>query len=178
MIVADLADHPRFVSPLVETFAREWPQWAATQDRAQLEAIFADGPQGALPLVLVAFDGDELQGTIALRPWFAETPMVETPWVRQLYVFPRHRGRGVDRRLAAALEHRARDLGFRFLHAATNRIERLLVRRGWEVLRRGSHEGAAMAFLRKEIAGVAGEGGRIASRDTPKLESDPNYPRR
>ena len=150
-MIADLADHPRFIPPLADAFAREWPDWARTVSRAELEGIFKGGPGTTLLAALVAFEGEELQGTIALRPWFAEEPMAETPWVRQLYVFPRHRGRGIDRLLATAIEQRARALGFPCLYAATNRIEPLLVRRGWDVVRRIDPDGGPMAWLRKRL---------------------------
>lgn len=148
--LADLAGHPRFIAPLADAFAREWPQWAATLTRAQLEAIFAPDP--TLLAVLVAFAGEEPAGTIALRRWFADEPMDETPWVRQLYVFPRWRGRGVDRLLGAGLEERARALGFPRLYAATDRIEPLLARRGWETFRRVEHDAQPMAWMQKLVS--------------------------
>ncbi len=151
--VEPLDRHPRFMPLLVDAFEREWwPAWANTISRAGLEAIFQAAPGGALPIVLVALEGDRVVGTIALRPWFAEEPMRETPWVRQLYVFPGHRGRGVDRALVAAIESHARRLGYRELFAATNRIEPLLRRRGWEVFRRIEPPGEPMAWLRKPVS--------------------------
>lgn len=151
--VAPLARFPHFIPLFADAFAREWPDWARTVSRAGLEAIFHAAPEGALPIVLVACSDDRPLGTIALRPWLAEEPMVETPWVRQLYVFLEHRGRGVDRALVAALEDRARRLGYRHLYAATNRIEPLLRRRGWQVFHRTSPPAEPMAWLRRQIKG-------------------------
>jgi GNAT superfamily N-acetyltransferase len=119
--------------------------------RPAVERIFEAGRGGALPAILVAAEGDVLFGTIALRPYFAESPIAQTPWVRQLLVLPPHRGRGIDRALIAAVVERARRLGFDHLYAATNRIERLLVRRGWEVFDRVEVDGEKFAWLKKEI---------------------------
>lgn len=102
-------------------------------------------------MILVAHDGREPLGTIALREYCADDPMPESPWVRQLYVFARHRGRGIDRLLIGAIEDAARERGFTTVHAATNRIETLLVRRGWSVFRRVDHEGEPMAWLAKSL---------------------------
>ena len=154
--VESLDRHPDFIPQLARAFAREWPDWARTISRADLEAIFRGGIGGALPIVLVAFDGADLLGTIALRPWFGEEPIEETPWVRQLLVLPQHRGRGIDRALGAAIEGSARSLGYPWLYAGTNRIEALLCRRGWEVYARAVHGGQPMAWLRKPLQ-AAGE---------------------
>ena len=149
-MIADLRDHPRFLPQLVDAFFSEWPEWCERVGRPHVENRFAAADP--MPAILVAFDGATLLGTIALRPYFAEEPMAETPWVRQLLVLPPHRGRGVDRELIAAVENRARSLGYRHVHAATNRIERLLVRRGWEVFDRVENEGERLAWLRKALA--------------------------
>lgn len=151
MVVSDLSQHPRFVPALVDGFFAEWPDWCARVGRPVVESIFVSSGDGGLPAILVAHEGLEPLGTVALRPYFAEEPMAQTPWVRQFFVFPRVRGRGVDRALAAAVERRARELGHARLYAATNRIERLLVRRGWEVFDTIEHEGRPMAWLRKVI---------------------------
>jgi GNAT superfamily N-acetyltransferase len=77
--------------------------------------------------------------------------MDETPWIRGLLVRESHRGRGVDRLLVAAAEASARALGHGTVYTATTRIERLAVRRGWEVFRRIEHDGSPMAWLRKSF---------------------------
>ena len=107
-MVLDLAQAPRAVPRLVEGFRQEWPEWCASVSPRELEGLFAGGANGGLPVVLVAMAGDAVQGTIALRPWFAEDAMAQTPWVRQLLVFPEFRGRGVYSRLEKAITRRAR----------------------------------------------------------------------
>ncbi len=152
--VGRLDRHPRFVAELADGFEREWPEWTRTVTRAELEAIFASAAEGELPIVLAASEEGRVLGTIALGPWFGDDAMPETPWVRQFFVLPPYRGRGVDRVLAAAITERARALGYPCLYAATNRIERFLTRRGWELFRRIEHDGAPMAWMRKVVSGT------------------------
>lgn len=151
MIVSPISQHPEFIPRLADGFAAEWPGWAARVGRRGIEGIFEARGAERFPVVLVAHDCGEPLGTIALRRYFAEDAMPETPWIRQLYVFPPYRGRGVDRALMAAIEEAARQRGFGVLYAATDRIERLLARRGWRVVRRMEHEGEPLAWLRKDL---------------------------
>jgi len=150
LVVDDLSSHPAFAPRLVDAFFAEWPEWCTRVGRGAVERIFVAGDP--LPAILVALEGDTLLGTIALRPYFADDAMPETPWVRQLLVLPPHRGRGVDRALIAAIARRAHRLGFAHLHAATNRIERLLVRRGWEAFARVERDGEKFAWLRMPLS--------------------------
>jgi GNAT superfamily N-acetyltransferase len=147
-LITDLSSRPHLLPRLADSFFAEWPEWCHRVGRAAVEDIFVAGEDGALPLVLVALEGETYVGTIALRPYFADEPMPETPWVRQLLVLPAWRGRGVDRLLIEALARRARGLGYGRLYAATNRIERLLARRGWEVFARVERDGEKFAWMR------------------------------
>ena len=122
--VAPISRDDAWIRQLAEGFAAEWPQWAKTITRAELESGFVGGEGGDLPVVLVAHEHGRALGTVALRRWFAEQPMAESPWVRGLYIVPGYRGRGV---------------------------ERLAVRRGWRVFRRIEHEGAPMAWMSRSI---------------------------
>ncbi|MGZ5084142.1 MAG: GNAT family N-acetyltransferase [Usitatibacter sp.] len=151
LTVEPLDSHPHFMPILCEEFARQWPEWCASVSRARLEACFASAPDGGLPIVFVAHDRGAPLGTISLRPWFAEEPMAESPWVRGLLVLPRHRGGAVFHALESAVEGYAREAGFTHLHAGTNAIERSLARRGWEVFRRVPHDGGEMALMRKAL---------------------------
>jgi len=150
--VDPLDRHPHLLARLCAEFTREWPEWCASVTCPELESCFACAPGGGLPLVLVAHRDGEPLGTIALRPWFAEEPMAETPWVRGLLVFPEHRGGAVFRALESGIERHARAQGFACLHAGTTSIERLLSRRGWQVFRRIDHHGEPMAWMRKAIS--------------------------
>jgi GNAT superfamily N-acetyltransferase len=149
--VEALERHPHLVHELADAFEVEWPDWCRTVSRTTLEGIFRGDADGKLPVVLVAIEDAHAVGTVALRPWFGDDAMPETPWVRQFFVLPAYRGCGVDRDLENAIEERARALGFPVLYAATNRIERYLARGGWEVFRRIDHDGAPMAWLRKPL---------------------------
>jgi GNAT superfamily N-acetyltransferase len=151
--VDPLDGHPHLVARLCEEFAREWPAWCASVSRAELEAGFASATHGGLPIVFVAHDRGRPLGTISLRRWFAEEPMLETPWVRGLLVFPEFRGGAVFSALESAVERHALAHGFPCLHAGTTSIERLLSRRGWRVFRRIQHQGDPMAWMKKTISG-------------------------
>lgn len=153
MRIARLDAYPRFVAQLADGFAAEWPDWAATVSRAEIESGFACAADLAqLPVVLVAFEGDRALGTIALRSWFGDEAMTETPWVRGLYVVPEARGGRVGPLLIAAVEQEARDRDYRHLYAATSRIESHMVRHGWQVFHRLEHKGEAMAWLQRGLA--------------------------
>jgi GNAT superfamily N-acetyltransferase len=157
--VDPLDRHPQLVPRLCAEFIRQWPEWCASVSRAELEACFASAPDGGLPIVFVAHDRGTPLGTIALRPWFAQAPMPETPWVRGLLVFPEYRGGDVFRALESAIEAYARAQGFPCLYAGTTSIERLLARRGWEVFRRIDHEGEPMAWMKKGTGSFSGRKG-------------------
>ena len=148
-MIADLSAHPRFLPQLVDSFFAEWPEWCNRVGADSVRKIFEHGDP--LPLILVAFEGDTLLGTVALRPYFAEAAMPQTPWVRQLLVLPPYRGRGIDRALIASIAERAKRLGFTDLYAATNRIERMLVRRGWKVFDRTEVDGEKFAWLTRAL---------------------------
>ncbi|HEX7466950.1 MAG TPA: GNAT family N-acetyltransferase, partial [Usitatibacter sp.] len=150
--VDPLDRHPRLAPRLCEEFTREWPAWCGSVTRARLEACFASAPDGGLPIVFVAHDHGVPLGTVSLRPWFAEEPMTESPWVRGLLVFPEFRGGAVLRALESAVEAYARDSGFAHLHAGVTSMEPMLLRRGWKAFRRVSHEGKDMAWMRNLVS--------------------------
>lgn len=149
--VEPLELHPHLIARLCEEFAREWPAWCASVSREELERCFSSAPSGGLPIVFVAHRRGEPLGTIALRPWFAEEPMAESPWVRGLLVFPEFRGGVVFRALEHVVHEYARAHGFACLHAGTTSIERLLTRRGWQVFGRIECDGAPMAWMKKAM---------------------------
>ena len=140
-----------WIAQLADAFAEQWPEWVAKVGRAHVEASFVSARGSELPRVWVAHRDGEAFGTVALRPWFGESPMPQTPWIRGFYVKPKHRGRGVDRHLLRALEADAASLGFHRLYAATTAIKTLAVRRGWQVFHRLMHDSQPMAWMYRDI---------------------------
>ena len=149
--VVSLASHPQHIPALIEAFAAQWPAWCGSAPRSEVERCFACAVPGALPQAFVALERDTPIGTISLRPYFADEPMAQTPWVRGLLVLPRWRGGPAFRMLGDTVEQAARAMGFGYLHAATTSIERLIVRQGWEVFERPERGGERFAFLRKRL---------------------------
>jgi ribosomal protein S18 acetylase RimI-like enzyme len=95
------------VRGLFEAYYAEW--LSADVCFRDFAAELADLPGKYAPpggCLLVAWDGDRPAGCIALRPL---APGVGE--VKRLYVPPDYRGRGVGRRLAAAVLAAARDAG-------------------------------------------------------------------
>jgi GNAT superfamily N-acetyltransferase len=66
---------------------------------------------GSLPTALVAFQGDSVLGTAALKPQDLDIRPHLTPWLGGLFVLPEHRGHGVASSLVSRLVTEAQDLG-------------------------------------------------------------------
>jgi GNAT superfamily N-acetyltransferase len=145
------AGDPR-IAQLADAFAAEWPEWARSLRREALEAQFISAKGASLPLILVAHDGDRAVGTVALRAWFGEEAMAETPWVRGFWVRRDRRGRGIGRQLLVAVEHEAWVRGYRRLHVATTTLETTFVHHGFKAFRRLDHGNEPMTWMRKDLS--------------------------
>jgi predicted N-acetyltransferase YhbS len=105
---------------------------------------------GPIPTSLVAHEGEEFLGTVALIECDEETRPQYTPWVAALWVEPEYRRRGIG----AALVHKASELAFR---AGENRVYLLTRERrlsfyeglGWQVLEANASE-AGLFILKKD----------------------------
>src|SRR6185436_1679621 len=63
-----LADHPDTIPTLAKWFRNQWPEYHAGMSQAELEQDFLeDASCDRLPIRLVAFETNELAGTIILR---------------------------------------------------------------------------------------------------------------
>jgi GNAT superfamily N-acetyltransferase len=120
--------------------AVDWddPRAASLRDaqQAEIRSLYGgdDTEPGVKPtaadvgVFLVAFDDDEAVGCGGLRPLDDEHGEI-----KRMYVRPGHRGRGVSTAILTALEHRARQLGWRRL-----------------VLETGTEQKAAIGFYTRE----------------------------
>jgi predicted N-acetyltransferase YhbS len=127
-----LSDRPELIDALALGLLDEYreilPEETLETRRAKLRAHLN---REALPIAWVAHDGDEAIGTAALRVCDLEGYERLTPWLGGVYVFPRHRRRGIGSALCAAVEEKARAMGFGRLYLFTLDQQRLYARLGW-----------------------------------------------
>jgi len=149
MLVRPLRDNPAAVPILAAWFKAEWPDFFASQsveqiaDRRFRPALTAE----SLPTVLVAEEGGELCGTVALRAEASGRRKDLGPWASGLYVPPPFRGRGLGRFLLETAVAEAGRLGFDSVYGATNRIRDLLLALGWELVGTDEYEGGEAVEL-------------------------------
>jgi GNAT superfamily N-acetyltransferase len=74
-----------------------------------------------------------------------------SPWLAGLYVWPRHRGRGIATTLVKFLEADARRMGIPRLYLYTESAEGFYRRLGWETIERRHWEGDEVAVMSLEL---------------------------
>ncbi len=149
-----LGNQQRFLPVLVDCMYDHW--------RALLEAMcksreeFAESLQarcriGALPTALVAFRGDEVLGTAALKPQDLDIRPHLTPWLGGVFVLEKHRGHGVASKLVAAIIAEAKRLKLTELYLWTPAAEHLYARQGWNVLERTSYHDLQICVMHRRL---------------------------
>jgi len=121
MRIEYLADHPEHIPALARWFYAHWgwflPPESSSETIADKFRIHLN--RDALPIALVALDGDELLGTASLRVLDMDVFTDSTPWLGGVYVAPAHRRKGIGRRLVGAVEQKARECGYPSIHLFT-----------------------------------------------------------
>ena len=128
-----LADYPQAI-PLLETwFEREWAPYYGP-----------DGPGNA---------GNDLHAS--LKTESVTTYPHLSPWLAALLVLPTFRRRGVAERLIAAVEEKARALGFGHIYVGTGEgsgtPESALYKRGWQFIEKTPYLVADVVLSRKVL---------------------------
>ena len=149
-----LCDYPAALTVLAEAFRRESPdyfrEWSASDviDRLLTPSLQRD----ALPLTLVAVEGDTVVGTIALRHDSITTHRHLGPWLAALHVLQPFRGRGIGTLLIRHAEREAARLGYTTLYAGSGRAASLFTRLGWQAIERVAYCGSPLLILRRAVA--------------------------
>ncbi len=124
-----LADHTDVIPRLTDWYLLEWEPYYGVQGpgdaRADLESRCN---HDAIPIGLVAMEGDQVHGTVALDLDAATNLM---PSVVGLLVGRDQRGRGIATALLESAESLAQRLGYSRLYISTTVLGDLLVRIGW-----------------------------------------------
>jgi len=174
MKVDYLFNQKQFVPGLTQHMYEHW--------RTLLEATGKSGQDFAqsmrdrcrtdsLPLALVAFDADELLGTISLKPRDLDIRPELTPWLGGLFVLPQYRGRGIGSVLVGRIVAEAERLLLPCLYLWTPSSEGLYARHGWTLLERAPYHGYEISImnrlLQKQTCGTAQAGPNVSAPADP-----------
>jgi RimJ/RimL family protein N-acetyltransferase len=147
-----LADHLDTIPMLANWFRAQWPDYFAGWSHADMEQDFLQASStNRLPIRLVAFDADELVGTIVLRKHGSESLPEFQPELGGLYVTESQRGRGIGTALVQAGMELANDLGYEKVYATTVAAAGILERSGWAYIKTVTHQDGQLALYGCEL---------------------------
>jgi GNAT superfamily N-acetyltransferase len=151
-----LVDNPEALPILKEWFEREWEPYYGSDGSGDANKDLRDScNRDELPIAMVAILGGEICGTAALKVESVSTHKHLTPWLAALLVLPEFRRRGVAERLIAAVEEKAKQLGFRHIYVGTSEgsgtPESALRKRGWKFIERSPNTLSEISILQKAL---------------------------
>ena len=147
-----LADHLDTIPTLANWFRAQWPDYHAAMSQEELEQDFLeDASRDRLPIRLVAFEANELAGTIILRENGSEMLPEFRPELGGLYVVESHRNHGIATALVRAGMQLALDQGYDTVYATTVVATGILERIGWEFVKTVIHQDGQTALYRCKL---------------------------
>lgn len=148
-----LANHPAAITTLATWSHNEWGYFYPERTLQDVEQAVAKRTNtDRIPLALVAYDCEELVGTVCLKEHDMDTRKNLMPWLAGLYVEASRRGEGIGRRLVVAIEEKAKELGIVRLYLFTPESEEFYLKLGWDVLERVVYQGHPATIMFKELA--------------------------
>jgi predicted N-acetyltransferase YhbS len=136
--------------PLVACWIHDefWADKPGAKVEGMLERI-SQGRRAALPIGLVAFDGEEPVGTVSLIDSGLDECAELSPWLAALYVVPETRRKGVGEQLVNACLDAAQKCGFQRVYLQTS-IAAYYEALGWQWVRKVGERGVEV--LGREVA--------------------------
>lgn len=131
-----LADHLDTIPTLTKWFRDQWSDYFASwSDEDMMKDFLEDVSRSSLPSRLVAFESNELVGTIVLREGeTGKLPDVQ-PELGGLYVVESYRGHGIGTELVRAGMKLAQEQGYSTISATTVKAAGILKSLGWEFIK-------------------------------------------
>lgn len=152
MKIAYLADHQDVIPVLSEWFYREWPYLYPERTEHDVTRLISKRTnKDRIPIALVAFEGDELIGTVCLKIHDMDTKPELTPWLAGLYVKESWRRNGVGSSLVKAIERKALEMGISHLFLYTPQSEHFYSGLGWTIRERENYHNVPVTVMEKEI---------------------------
>lgn len=127
-----LATHPDAVPRLAAWFHQEWSHLYPDRTLEDVERTLGEHANtDHIPLALVAVEGGQVIGTVALTEHDMDMHRELSPWLASLYVTREWRRRGIGSALVRAMESKAVELGVGTLYLFTPESEAFYARLGW-----------------------------------------------
>lgn len=137
---------------LAQWFYKEWAYLHLGKTLADVEQLIGERVNtNKIPLALVAFDHQELIGTVCLKVQDMDTHPDLSPWLAGLYVSAQRRRQGIGAALVSAIEKEANKLGVERLYLHTPESENFYVKLGWQVKERLRYHGYPVSLMQKKI---------------------------
>lgn len=147
-----LADHLHTIPTLVKWFRTQWSDYYADMsDEEMTQDFLEDISRNSIPTRLVAFEANEVVGTIVLRGSGTETFPEHEPELGGLYVVETQRGHGIGTDLVQAGMKLARDQGYTAISATTVKAAGILERLGWEFIKTVQYPDGEVSFYRCKL---------------------------
>lgn len=151
LTIGFLADYPDTIPTLAIWFREQWPTYYADWSQEELEQDFrGDMLRDRLPSRLVAFESNELVGTVILREQ-ADAPSEYQPELGGLYVVESYRRRGIGAALIQAGMQLAHDQGYKTIYTTTVVAAGILNRLGWEFVKTVVHEDGPLGLYQCKL---------------------------
>lgn len=152
MNIAYLADHKEVIPILAQWFFQKWAYLHPDRTLDDVQRLLTERTNTEkIPVALVAFEGNELLGTVCLKVHDMDTRLDLTPWLAGLYVAAPRRKQGIGATLVSAIEKKAHELGVQALYLYTPESETFYARLGWHVKERTEYHGYPVSIMEKQI---------------------------
>jgi predicted N-acetyltransferase YhbS len=143
-----LADRPEAIPTLARWHLAEWGRYSPRRTLETAQArLRGHLSRDAVPLTMLALEGDRPLGSAALVCQDMRTRPDLTPWLADVVVDPALRGRGIGSALVRRLVAKAAELGVERLYLYTPDQERLYARLGFQVLERVEYRGEEVVIM-------------------------------
>jgi GNAT superfamily N-acetyltransferase len=148
-----LAGHKEAIPVLAEWYHSEWAflyPGRTVQDFRRM--IGRRAHMDRLPLALIAYQRQELIGTVSLKSSDMGSPKSLSPWLTSLYVKESCRNRGIGSRLVSAVEDKAYTLGMQKLYLFTVGLEPYYAKLGWNILEQTRYSSYTVSIMVKILS--------------------------
>ena len=152
MDIEYLADHKDAIPVLARWSFDEWSYLHPERSLSDVEKLMLErSNKEQMPLCLVAIDGSNIIGMVALKTSDLESRPELSPWLDGLYVDKKHRRNGVGTRLVLAIEKEAARLGVNKLFLYTSDSEKIYSKLSWILRERTEWQGHTVTVMEKDV---------------------------